>query len=32
LTEVRHSLRTKDYEEANRRWKIESIKVDRLFE
>src|SRR5262249_45144290 len=32
LTQVRHSLRTKDYEEANRRWKIEPIKVDRLFE
>ena len=32
LTEVRRSLRTKDHDEAKRRWKIESIKVDRLFE
>ena len=32
VTEVRRSLRTRDPEEAKRRWKMESIKVDRLFE
>ena len=32
LTEVRRSLRTRDPEEAKRRWKIESLRVDKLFE
>jgi len=31
-SEIRRSLRTKDYEEAKRRWKQESLRVDALFE
>jgi Domain of unknown function (DUF6538) len=31
-TEIRRSLRTRDPQEAARRWKIESVKIDRLFD
>jgi len=31
-SEICRSLRTKDYEEAKRRWKQESLRVDALFE